>query len=204
MDLDAHTRRAQELAVTLGARKPRVKRGKLSEELLPDGILVRTLVFRPYITLTPPFDNFSEPERDSELAQAVVISDLTESGMPKFVGIATVVCLALGGLTGIAAAALDVPEGLGVNLVFALFIALWTCLYLACAFVWSRRIIFQADRKVAEVLGVPWVTTSVQLSRQMRHKRRGVFGLYLGLSMPNEERRLEAIADLTAERAAEH
>lgn len=170
-----------------------MKRGTLSENALPEGIWVRTLVLRPYISLTPAFDNLSVAEQDSELAEAVVISDRTEAGMPKFLAIATVVSVPLGGLTGYSAAALDVPEGLGFNLVLALFLCVWTGLYLTGAFAWYRRIIFQADRKVAEILGVAWATTSVQVSRRMRPKRRGMFGIYLGLSMPIEARRLAAL-----------
>ncbi|MFD9551692.1 hypothetical protein ACFWBG_30295 [Nocardia salmonicida] len=176
-----------------------MKRGKLSENALPEGIWVRALVLRPYISLTPSFDNLSVAEQDSELAGAVVISDRTEAGMPKLLAIATVIGLPLGALTGYVAGRLDVPEVLGFDLVLGLFLCVWTGLYVIGAFAWSRRMIFQADRKVAEVLGVAWATTGVQISQRMRYKRRGMFGIYLGLSMPIEAHRLEALADLTAD-----
>ncbi|NKX89171.1 hypothetical protein [Nocardia coubleae] len=196
MDLDAYTRRAQELAVILDVRKPRVKRGKVSEKVLPEGIWIRTVVLRPWIALTPQFDTLSEAERDSELAAAVTYSHLTESGMPKFVAIVTLLPLPFACLTGYVAGALDVSQ-LGFNLLLALFLALWTCMYLTGAFLWAHRMFFQTDRKIAETFGASWATTNIQLSRRMRYKRRGIFGLYLSLSMPSEQRRLQAIADLS-------
>ncbi|MFD5180536.1 hypothetical protein ACFWM1_32320 [Nocardia sp. NPDC058379] len=196
MNLDAHAKRAQELALTLGVRSPRVKRGKLSESLLPEGIWTRTAVYRPYIAITPAFGNLTTAEQDSELAQAVVLADLIESGTPKLLCIASIGSVASIALAGFVTTALDVPARLWAEVAITLFVGLYLGMYLVHMLSWTRRMFYQADRRIAEVLGAPAVTTSVQVSRRMRYKRRGLFGLWIGLSMPNEGRRLDAIADL--------
>ncbi|MGS2805533.1 hypothetical protein [Nocardia sp. MW-W600-9] len=164
---------------------------------MPEGIWTRTAVYRPYIAITPAFGNLTAPEQDSELAQAVVLADLIESGTPKLLCIASIGSVASIALAGFVTTVLDVPARLWAEVAIALFVGFYLSMYLVHMLAWTRRIVYQADRRIAEVLGVPAVTPSVQVSRRMRYKRRGLFGLWIGLSMPNEGRRLDAIADLT-------
>ncbi|MFB7718692.1 hypothetical protein [Nocardia sp. NPDC056100] len=191
VDVDRLGVRANELAATLGTRSPRLKAGRLPRRWFPTGVWVRVLVGHPYIVIGPAFDELSENEQDGELAHAVVHAHL----LKNFAFTGSVVA-ALVTLPFAVAIPSLVRSGYPLWLVGAAAIIAAYLVCFAIQAVWFRRIVFQTDRRLAEVLGLEVMRTILDLSRRVRFERRDLVGVYLGLCVPSEVHRADAISDL--------
>ncbi|MFD6390040.1 hypothetical protein [Nocardia sp. NPDC060259] len=198
VDQDQIKSRAAELAKALGVRAPQVKSGTLPRWWFPDGVWIRALVWNPVIVIGAAFDDLSASERDGVLAAAAVRAEMLRKAMFKYVivfAIAIVPILAL----ELAFFELGVSFAPAMTLVFTLFPAL----YLTSVILWSRRLVFRSDARLADVMGREFVEPLLDLDRRVRYRRRGVIGMVFDLACPAETRRAEAISYADSSRPAQ-
>ncbi|MEV6280279.1 hypothetical protein [Nocardia sp. NPDC051832] len=70
----------------------------------------------------------------------------------------------------------------------------WLVAFSGAGVAWGRRVVYRADRWVADTLGLETMNHALVVARRVRYQRRGLFGMYMNLFIPAEAKRTDAIS----------
>ncbi|WP_405165977.1 hypothetical protein OG203_13385 [Nocardia sp. NBC_01499] len=186
MDLDSISACAKELAARFDVRPPHIEAGFVPK-WLPDGVHPLLRRRQPVVVIGTGFgDSLSAAEQEGALASAVVGLELAWAGRQKFaltVGlVGAVAILFLIGVTG-------GPNWQSIVAATVAY-AVWS---VVATVVRSRRIAYEVDRRVAEVMGRPFLDLMFELDARQRSQRRSLAGKIVNLRVPSEARRAKRL-----------
>ncbi len=173
----------------------------LPRRWFPEGVLAYTVFLRPTLVVAPAFHDNSPAEQDALLAHGLAQADLCRTTLLKFVAAALVFTALTYVPVNIHATVGDYSfyTGLfiGVQLPSDMFWfaeTVWLSTLVAAAVAWGRRIVYRADRWIADMLGLQAMNHVLAVARRVRYQRRGLFGMYVNLFVPNETKRADAVS----------
>lgn len=188
MDLARISTRTDELAAKFSVPALHVESGKVPE-WNPDGVRLRYRKRQPILVIGTAFDKLTAAEQDGTLASAVVIQDLFKTGLQKFGIAVTLVLVSMAIALGYFGARNDMPTWLFALLLVVEIVICYFVVHLAR----MRRIVYQLDRRRAEVLGRPHVDMMLDLDHRQRSEIRGFVGIVIKLATPSEARRTKRL-----------
>ncbi|MFF2083278.1 hypothetical protein ACFVVM_05860 [Nocardia sp. NPDC058176] len=167
-----------------------------------DGVRPRLRGNRSVLIIGPAYDKLSPAEKQGALAEAVVHVDMQRAGRWKAAMVVLFVVgvpfLTLSYLAGYATGRGILPEIAGWQ-VGVLSLLAYAAAVITVNAVWARRILYQLDRRMLDVLGAEMVALILDLDERSRIRARGVVGIFVKLVLPSKARRARRLdSDLLA------